>query len=333
MKKRIGFDFGFGRIKAIDERGKRIDFPSLYRTQENSLDQDLSKFDYYVSINGENFAVGDFAQLSRTAKRWNKNQQLDAENLSVYIGTTLWVLSEDCADLEIDADISVGLPIEHYAAQRDNLIKTLTGFQVEANDKKFTINNVIVSQQGIGAFISLLFDVNGKLRDSTNPDLEIGGGIIDVGYRTTDVAKISFNSQKGYYLNDNGYATFDSLGMRMAYQATTDEINRTFGTSHTVTDIEEALKNSKGEVMILKNRTDIKPIFYRKKLELAKEISGAISSRWPDAEKLGAIYLTGGGAEALDGMINLGEVNILKQENPMFANAEGYLAKLNFKAA
>lgn len=327
----MGFDFGYGYIKAADSNGGRISFPTLYKPWVKS-EQDLETFEHIVNIDGSTYAVGEFAAIGRIVKRWSKSQQLSEQDLRIYLGTALYLLTKRDSDKEIDVNISVGLPVDHYNLQRERLTSILNGLIISAEDKRFRISRVLITQQGLGAFYSLLVDVNGTSKE-LNEDLQYGGGIIDVGYRTTDLIKVDYTPKTGFITNKAESGTLDNMGMSLVYNDVAGELNAQYGTSLSQVDVENSLKDFDGDIIISRQRIDIKPLFIKRCEILGANISNAVASRWPDTETFGAVYLSGGGAVSLIGKINLTGVNIVMQDNPSFANVEGYLAKLNLISA
>jgi plasmid segregation protein ParM len=325
-------DLGYGYTKAVNDKGNKVQFPTLYKLFENRLNQDLSRFEHIINIDGIEYAVGEFAAISNAVRRWRKTHQLNEADVKVYLGTALYLLNRDSDETEINVNLSVGLPLSHFAGQKEQLESMLKGFTVSANDKNFTINSVMVNQQGVGAFIALLYDVKGAQKE-INPDLIVGAALGDIGFRTFDIVGINFDKKNGFYLDESRSATIDGAGIGSVYAATADELNKAYGTSLNALDVEEALNNTNGEKVLARNRIDIKPIVEEKTKELAERISNAILTRFNDLEDLGVVYITGGGAEIITPFINLGNVNVLKQENSQFANVEGYLAKLKLSLA
>jgi hypothetical protein len=326
----LGFDYGYWGVKALDGSGNRISFPTVYSRWDNRFQEDISKFEYVLTIDEVQYAVGKFASLGGDAyKRWSKTQQLDAKSLKIYLGTALYLLTKNSDEVRFDVNLSVGLPIEHFVSQQEDLLKTLKEIgSISVNDKVFTIFGAIVNRQGAGAFLSLLFDSNGEPREDTNQKLIYGGGLIDVGYRTIDIIKVRYSQETGFILKDSESATLDSSGMRWVYQATADELNQNFGTTKNAIDIENALKDTNGEFILMGMKINFKKIFEAKCAGIADKISNFIATKWSDIEELGVIYLTGGGAEYLLKYLDLGKVEIQVQNDPAFANASGYLAKL-----
>ncbi len=325
---RVSFDFGYGNIKAVTNTGEKIVFPTASKLYVGKLDQDTSTFDYIMNINEKLYAVGEFATVGDIVKRWSKEQQLNKTDLSVYLGTALYQLTQNIADYEIDVDISVGLPVDHYMSQKQELENNLKDLVIKANDKIFRIQKYIVSQQGVGAFLSLSLAVDAELKSNLDSELlEFGGGILDIGFRTVDYVKID-KKTKGFILSDTESGSFDNKGMIDAYQDCADKINSKFDSTFTALEIEEAIRDNKSNVIISRQKIDIRTYFDESCKKLADKLSNMISAKWKNINQFGAVYICGGGAAYLSPYLDLKGVSVKLQDDAIFSNCYGYLAKL-----
>lgn len=340
----VGFDFGFGFIKGklrnednLSATENKVVFPTLFKGYRGKKIQQETPDEYIVKINGEKtYAVGDFATIGDIVKIWDKEQSLSKEQLTVFLGTTLFVLSSqanDNADNEVEyVNLSVGLPIDYFRHQKDELEKILDNLNltVEINGitKNFIIERTIISQQGVGAFMALIFDVYGKLREGIDKDLiAYGGGLADIGYGTFDGIRIVVINKK-FVISDEESFSVEDNAIRKANEKACTVINNELGQNFNVLFYEKALKENNGFIKLGKNKFDIKPYFESEYTTLSFELENILKSKWTNLNTFGALYLTGGGAIPLIKNFNL-DTDVKLQEKPSFANVDGYLAKLS----
>lgn len=337
IKRKIGFDFGFGRIKASDDKGNRIDFPTLLTLRAKSKIDQNNNQKYLVEFEGKTYAVGNFAKVNKIVKEWDRNQSLNKENLSIFIGTCLFIISDMAKDNENNdiehIDLSLGLPVDFYNDQKHQLKKILTDTKLEIKmqniTKKFVIKRVIVTQQGVGAFAALTLDVDGNLKNDIDEKLlKYGGALIDIGYRTVDYLRI-IKQDGSFIISDDESGSIDNSGIYLAHKRASERINEDYGLLYDILHYETIKEQYDGDMMYGSDEVNILKYFDEEYKKLGKEIFNSLTFRWDKIETFGRLYLTGGGGKLLSNYINFNTV-IDIQDDPVYANVNGYLAKLAF---
>jgi len=277
--------------------------------------------------------VGDFAYVGGIARSLDRGQQMNLHKAQIFLGTALNLLSSSDEEVE-HVNISVGLPIDFYKEQNSRLSKTLTGLRIEtevhSKTKVFVIDRVAVYQQGVGAFVSLFLNPDGTPKDNKTADMDLykfGGGIIDIGYNTSDYARIVVNSGMRV-LADDLSGSLEGYGAAYVYENVADMINRDFKHDASPVDYENILKHQKGILYLKGNQIDITSYFEKGYQMLANKISSKISREiWLDTTDFASIYLTGGTASRIINYMDINGTKINLQEDSIYANCRGYMAR------
>jgi len=320
----IGVDVGYGYTKAVAENGELLVFPSVVGTGfERRLDKLMPSGaseadDYDLIVNGEepqHYFVGNLAILhSPDATRPFSDNRSSAEEIKPALLTAIARLSsgEGCT-------LVTGLPLEPFFKQAKPLKRSLekvSGVEVSLNGehKKITFDQVIIFPQAVAA-------IYGQLKKN---QLGFSGvvGLVDVGFRTTDVVLYDLSYKK--MLDE--YRDTIACGMNDIVVGVRNEIKAESGDAPNLEWIEQALIQQKP---LHFNRKDYDVVDMAAKQEKAVKnlIISHITRLWREQrKKLRVVYLVGGGAFMLQsGIARFAYCEVV--QNAQMANAYGYLLK------
>jgi hypothetical protein len=329
MKKvKLAIDFGSANMKMVgiinDDYQKKI-IKSLATT--NGIGDKNA-----VELNGRKvyFGIGDpLVRLNKTKREYIIE--------SVFLATNA-IYKELDNDFEIQ--LSIGLPLNEYMspqkdiykAELENLYlnKQLIGC-VDENEIKIKVTYLNIYAEGYSGFIALMDNI-----DTTLPVL-----IIDIGYKTTDIVGIKYDSFTNELMVDS-YGNIPN-GMLEILKDITKQFNNDNKTNISVNIIEDALVNNTDiQVYTDKGRETRKLSQWleygdKKLMSILNEIE---VSFFPDMKSRN-VYIIGGGVEIINYI--LGEIsnknksdsietekfkNNKENDIMMFANVKGYLLQL-----
>jgi len=275
---------------------------------------------YIIKIDGADFFLGDIAIVKGADRSWKAGREFN-KNTYYYIALCTHILSGDADEV----DICLGLPFSYFIGLNKGkaLVEELESKEMQteyAGKSKFVkIRKVSVYCQGIGAYMCNLFSSKGKLLPNA-PDL-IKSLVIDIGFRTVDVVgfeKINgqFELKTGFSLEYMGIS--NSLGQIVK--------NTSKFTDFNINEIEYAIKNNDSKLSYTFGEIDLKEYEEKAYSQLAEMIMSEVTRRLAgDLNKYNNIFITGGGAAKIEKHIKRSFDQVKLQEDPVFANAKGYI--------
>jgi len=287
----IGMDLGFGFCKVISGEDTYI-FPSIVGSGGDDIlkvsgikSPDIEK--ETVSVDGMRLLVGESAikQALRTYSVRDKSW-IDSLAYRALLCHALRLAGLGSESREVT--IVTGLPVSHYRSCRDrltHLIKETAGAEVE----------VKVTLQPLGTFFDQLLNDDMTIRDKGLARERVG--IIDIGFYTTDlitVDNIEFvKKQLGSYEG----------GISSAYTEIAREIYNVYDLKKEVFEVDSVVRD--GHVRVFGKCEDVRAIVVRCLRDLAIEIEAQARSIWQDGADIDRVLVTGGGASALLGHLDL----------------------------
>jgi len=330
---RIAIDIGYGFVKAMNENGDTIRFPSVVAFDRSERMRSILKSngeDYSVSIwpageleNSKSYLIGDAAMVGGSGIRTWEEKAVENANLEILIATAASLLGNDD-----EIDLVVGLPLTYYRTQKDELTSLLKKLDVSIivegyNRKRVKVNTVYVFPQGAGAYYAACLTINGEVK---NPELVNNPvGLIDIGYRTTDILVMS-KGKKGLMPREELSGGID-LGMKFAYQIVQNEIEEVVKKPIDLLAIEKAIFWEQSKLLHRGIEYSLSEYEQFANEELANQITAKVKIKWGDEiDNLSAVIIAGGGGEALAPYLKRSFPTMITMERAAFANVEGFLA-------
>jgi plasmid segregation protein ParM len=330
---RIAIDIGYGFVKAMNENGDTIRFPSVVAFDRSERMRSILKSngeDYSVSIwpageleNSKSYLIGDAAMVGGSGIRTWEEKAVENANLEILIATAASLLGNDD-----EIDLVVGLPLTYYRTQKDELTSLLKKLDVSIivegyNRKRVRVNTVYVFPQGAGAYYAACLTINGEVK---NPELVNNPvGLIDIGYRTTDILVMS-KGKKGLMPREELSGGID-LGMKFAYQIVQNEIEEVVKKPIDLLAIEKAIFWEQSKLLHRGIEYSLSEYEQFANEELANQITAKVKIKWGDEiDNLSAVIIAGGGGEALAPYLKRSFPTMITMERAAFANVEGFLA-------
>lgn len=321
----IAIDIGNGYVKAVNEKGKELHFPTVLKESKDRKILGEVKGNYSIKVDDVEYYIGNLAIAKRAERRWEPSKKVNADTL-LYVALCSHLLTE-----EKKINLCLGLPYSYYVGlnKGEELIHNLTNKIIKTNykDQKRTIeiNHVSVYPQGVGAYFLNLYEIDGTPKGGAEEYIK--SLFIDIGYRTVDI--VAFDVVDNYFqLIEENSLSLEELG---TYQIA-NYISKLIDVEYSVNEIEYALRNNSSRIENMYGVIDLKDLETEAYKELAERIAMAISLKLSgQIQKYGHIFLTGGGAEKLYPLLKKSYVNLKLQEDHIFCNAKGYLALENTK--
>lgn len=332
---RMGVDVGYGYCKAVTSGGRKVVFPSLVAPDEGRrsfglLGSAVGKLNHQVKLAGPrvrgSFAVGEAAMRKDMAVRaWDLKEQVAHQNTLVLLFTACALLGGSG-----DVELGVGLPLEVFVSARERVKPWVEGAscQVTVGDRPavaLTFRRVSVFPQAGGAYLHALLREDGQVRDRSL--LEAGVGVIDVGYRTTDLLLMARTSD-GMIPDVDRCTTIDQ-GVSAVHEYVWKVLQERLGEPVDIAWVERAFLWNRGLLTFRGECIDLEPDAEVAREALANQIAARVKRLWGRAADLaGKVILTGGGGADLHPWLSRSLPGLVLGEDPLFANALGYLSAM-----
>lgn len=336
---RVAVDIGFGFIKAVDENGKVVSFPSMITKRgDTTLSSFVGKSDPYsviywevgedsnIKTNEKRLYVGDAAFTNGGIRKWkDKDQKLDTEDIKIFISVALAALSNHNEPV----DLCVGLPISYFNSKKEELENILTSIDARISISgipyvyEIKINSVFIFPQGVGAYYAALFDLQGVPKNIKLVTSSVG--VIDIGYRTVDYIVMG-KGKHGIVLMDHLSGSLEEDGMNKAIKQIADNISADINREIGINKVEQAMLwfdnilEYRGQAYNLSNYIDSA---YK---DLSESIASKIKLKWGlEGDMLEHVIITGGGGNVLYPYLKSNFEHAALQDKSEYANAAGYL--------
>ncbi|MCX7884641.1 MAG: ParM/StbA family protein [Caloramator sp.] len=330
---RISVDVGYGYVKAVNEKSRKILFPSVVAPYTSKglgsilggIDDEYTvvMWEYGKPNQSKCFYVGDKAMTSGGAIRTWEDNAANNSNIKVLVMASLSILGDGSP-----VDLAVGLPMGFYNEQKNEIKKLFQGLDCSVNINgngtvRTKVNSVFVFPQGAGAYYSACLNIDGTVK---NPDIvNSSAGIIDIGYRTTDYL-IMTKGKKGIAPREDLSDSID-IGMNLIFQSIQREIEALTKKKIEILKIEQAVLWHNCDITISGQNFNLNDIKRKACEEFAERIISHIKFKWDnEIDYLRYIFIAGGGAIDSDirDIFTKSFNNIYLLDS--YANAEGYLA-------
>lgn len=320
----LGLDIGYGFVKVTDGEYGYV-FPSVVGTGHTksvyrTIDQVERINNLRVIINGHVYFVGKAAlRHSKFAVRNLSETRVQDDDFKVLFLTALTFF---CQNREGEFKIVTGLPPGrmHHADELVNRYKrdysisfySRNGLQ----EVLIRIADLEIVPQPLGTYWSQALDLRGRDKGHLRGRI----GIIDIGFRTTDLAAV----EDGEFIPSNSYTI--PVGMADTYNEIGDQIASDYGLERESLGLDEAV--IKGVINVAGRPVDITGICNEAFQRLANKILPEVMSKWRVLE-YDRVLVSGGGGQSLKSYI-LGQLPQAELVgNPGTANSRGYLSWAN----
>lgn len=320
---KIGIDIGYGFTKAINECGEKLIFPSLVAPAgHDALSGMFSQTEEYrVKIKNGHYnndlLIGEAAKHSFAVTQvLNKVKPADLHDPLVF--TCIGLLGQNNPELTI----GVGLPLAYYASQKEGLQTRLNQLSsyITINGKDHNIKQIKaeVFPQGAGVLLAS----NG---------LPSKGyiGVIDPGTYTTEF--LLFEMRNGQPVPIHEACGSVEVGTSLVYTAVAREFQAQTGSPLPIgMEHEITLQALNRETIKYYDKTySLSDAAYQARNNVATAISQKVLAAW--GNRTGYIqntFLAGGGALFFGAEFYKSFPSVTVVDDPVFANAHGYLAFL-----
>lgn len=334
----VSVDLGYGFVKAISSSGKRVVFPSLVGRGFNlsvagmfgDKKNDISNI--HILYDQEDYFVGDLAEKeSRTVSRIFEQERFEHVYTKILLNTAIQLVTEGKVG---QFNVSTGLPLDFYQAQRKEFQQSIIGLQplvewksgeLKGEKVKININDALVFPQGASAVFSALINHEGRF---TYPHLMEAGNLIaliDIGFRTTDFIVVEIQEDSSFVPKVKLSGTIDEGVINLHQDIKQFYKSETGGADLNEFHMSRILKN--GFVTYKGKRIDFSDFIESSKKSIATNISDRLKAVWVDeADLFDAIFLAGGGGKLFSQYIQPhfdGRIEVIQESQ--FANAIGYL--------
>ncbi len=325
MTKLIGLDVGYGFMKVTD--GKTgFSFPSVIGEGHNKQTFNVLSTgnspvdDLKIGIDDQLYFVGKTAiRHSKFAHRDLSYTRAISDDLETLFYSAL---SPFCNNPVNRFRVITGLPVERMhlsydLAERVKGEKVVVIFKGDTpHEVKIDIEDVEVVPQPLGTYWAVYLNTLGQITEPSAGQI----GIIDVGFRTTDLAAI----EESEYIPEKSKTI--PIGLVTAYSEIANHLALSYGVEKENYDLDGIVikkrLNVAGEIIDI---TDIVNNAYAK---LAMNILVMINSYWKTND-FGNIVISGGGGQAVSTYMSPKLKQAQLAPEPITANCRGYLTWAN----
>jgi plasmid segregation protein ParM len=321
---KIGLDLGYGYTKIATENGNRLCFPSLATKGQEINMPDLlgAREDYIATVNGTTWYVGKMAaKENRFATRaFDAKDRFNNEAFQAILATALAV------SLPVDEEIMLvtGLPLSAFKDSKTGFLEYLEHYNanvmIEGKEKNISIKSAHCFPQAAGIFVN-------PYCCNLKTGLKAGDivTVVDVGYRTTDIAVFEYTGSKYLFMNDCSF-TVDT-GMSSIFRSLGDIVASDAGSLEVKQEAAEAIfGNGVGYI-------NNKPVDYRNQINELKDTAVAhilegYNLKGPKSTGQSGhnvIILAGGGSIPLNEQLTKVFPDAVTIQDAQFANSVGFL--------
>lgn len=332
----VSVDVGYGYVKTISSSGKEVIFPSVVgsgreRGMANFLEEDKNRFDLseiHIKLDNRHYYIGEMAlKNSLDNTRVFDKERYNHEYSTILMNVAIQLVTDPDTEEVI---LFTGLPLGYYQDQhkafKNRLLeKTPTIEWVSENKKrKVNIKDVMVFPQGMSALWATLMNHEGKIiqKDLLREGNQIG--IIDIGFRTTDVCVVEMREHGAFRILfpysdtiDQGVVNLHE-NIKVAYQ------NKTGGSDLSENKINRILKQ--GSITYKGKKIDLSKELDEAFNNIANSINDRLQQLWKEeSDTFDYIFVVGGGGLMfIDHLQEDFDNRLMSIVSSQFANAIGY---------
>lgn len=329
----LSVDVGSGTVKGISVDGRKIQFQSILApVREDELDGIFPGEGpgYRVSVRlpegeSKSWLVGERALHSSLATL-SLSCEKPPEFHDALLLTAAYLLTGINGGESESISLGVGVPLAVYKREKDVLKERLSGFHaavsVDGKDERtITFPRVEVYPQGAGVVLSAM--ASNGLQDGLT-------GVVDIGEYTTDILLIDVRDGKPVPLGDEYRASLP-LGVHLVNKSVMVEFKRQTGTPLDLVESTTVTRRALGGQAVLYGgkKYNLSTAAQRAVKDIERLITSGITNTWgARVGFLENVLLAGGGALLFGKALAEVLPNARIVEEPVFANATGYLKAL-----
>lgn len=329
---RAAVDVGYGWTKGVSEGGGEVAFPSVL-APVSAGPGGLGEFGFkadtrVITVGGvednETYVFGLDALHSRSSFRPWDSQAAKRRGYDLLLYAALAQLMPFGGEVSL----SLGLPLGEFEAQKKALAQRFKerSAYVAIGDSlpvQFLVRSVVVLPQAMGAFLAAASDP----RIGPGPYL-----VIDVGMRTTDFFVVE-RREDGLHARKDISDSIE-MGCSAFFAAVHSAAQEMSGAILSMErDVEVAIANG-GSLSHRGQVYDLGSVIERAKDRIGSLICAQVKERIGDEwDRMGTVILVGGGSDLLYQSVSAAHGNVLVPDNPVFANAKGFLSAIATRVA
>jgi hypothetical protein len=255
-----------------------------------------------------------------------------------YLIESLIALDQFSEDNDI-LTVVTGIPSNHYE-DKDEAIRLITNnlkkphtYEVNGVEKTVKIKNVIVTLQPLATFFYTIVDENGNVDEDMIERYENTLTlIIDIGWKTSDVAVIRGNSLERFdTLETSMETTYEDIRAKLKEQAKKEKKKLAGAKNVKLLEIERQLR--KGDAFRWANELNEASLIKREVFTNSAKNIVTEANSFMSFDQVSTIIFTGGGTEALEGYLEphltnaktgKHDENIFLLSDTQLANVKGY---------
>lgn len=326
--KHIGIDIGYGYVKASDGE-KEFLFPSTVGVgadlKFNSLLMNFKKptDNMVITVDNRKYFVGELAiRQSPMVSRSMGRNRIEDNSARVLLLTAMALFMDGT---EQQFNVVTGLPVDYYQLYKDDWAHIMQGTHAvrfgsgpEEKAMLITIDKIQMIPQPFGTLYDRRLDGEGNLIQNELANLKVG--IVDIGYKTSDLAladDLEFVGKK---------SISTEFAMSTAYNIIAQKIQEKYKVGKEHYELDKVIES--GVLRVAGVPHDISDIKKEALGSLADILISEVNSIW-DRREIDVIMLTGGGGKAIaEYFLPRFQQGVLVN-GPQFANVRGYLKLAN----
>jgi plasmid segregation protein ParM len=326
----LGIDIGYGFTKAVSAESKRACFPSLVAPAGHDQALDLGfggpapghrvtvrRIDGQV----QEYLVGEAAQGSFLASGFlGAEKPAELHDLLLLTAACL-VGAGSAAFPPVQVDLAVGLPLAFYKSQKDALKTRLEALaawvSVDGGPERYiSFRRVLVVPQGAGVVFA-----------QGLPKGRGYAGVIDTGQYTTDFLLVDLKTGRPVVEASGSVEAGCHLVSQRVAQAYLARTGRPLPPRMERRILDDLAGT--GRTVFRGGELDLSREYRQAVDDTAEAVARQVLSAWRDfADMISVTYLAGGGALLLGERLARAFPNPVLVEDPVYANALGYLRML-----
>lgn len=331
---RAAVDVGFGYVKGLADHGGRFRCPAVLAPDEgdDALDtlwgEGVGPERVRVDRDGQSatWLVGSSALSAPGATRPWAADATHRVGYDVLVATALAAMAPSGAEA-VSVDLVLGVPLGLFGAQQEALSAAFHGRRWTVTRGRHRpialhVQTMLVAPQAAGAYYAEALTPAGAVRDARL--LRQAAGVVDVGFRTTDYFLMAWDDNHLHPVRglsgslDSGYVDVLEAVRRRAGQVTGQMVDPM--------QVEAALRQGPGCLYAADRTVDLRSWAQEAGRAAGQRVADQIRLVWGQhLLTMGTVLLAGGGATALKEPLLALHPGARLVEDPMFANARGFL--------